>query len=85
MKTLNAPQNELLQKAQQLKARISAGIAAIGTERRTPRYYAESDGDEHRRTFYVLHTCRSTRIDCTSMKEARELAQQLNETGAFSK
>ncbi len=81
---MSAPrQTELVQKAQQLSERVSAGIAAIGAERRKPRYYAESDGDEHRRTFYVLHTCRLTRINCASMKEARELAAQLNETGTF--
>jgi hypothetical protein len=63
---------------------ITRAIAAIGTIRTAPRYFAESDGGycgseaDCPRTFYVCHTHGRERIDCASMKEARELAAKLN-------
>lgn len=63
---------------------ISRAIAAIGTERTKPRYFAESDGgycgseSDCPRTHYVCHTHGRLRIDCSSRKEAREVAAKLN-------
>lgn len=63
---------------------ITRAIAALGTNRTTARYYAESDGGycgseaDCPRAYYVSHSHRLLRIDCASMKEARELALKLN-------
>lgn len=44
-----------------------------------PRWYWESDGDRHARTFYVCHTQKLfARVDCESKEEARETAWILN-------
>jgi len=54
------------------------------TARRPPAIFAESDGGycgseaDGPRTFYVCHTHGRERIDCTSMKQARDLAAKLN-------
>lgn len=63
---------------------ITRAIASIGNAQTAARYYAESDGGycgseaDCPRTFYVCHTHGRARIDCTSMKEAREMAAKLN-------
>lgn len=53
-------------------------IAAIGTGQRPPRWRAESDGDSHAKTFYVVNSYTFERRECDSMREARELAKTLN-------
>ena len=53
-------------------------IAALGTDRRESRWYWESDGEPHARTFYVVHTFKHERHDCASKKEAKTLADKLN-------
>lgn len=65
-------------------ARGNASIAAIGDNRPAPRYYAESDGEPHAKTFYVCHTHGRPRIDCKSMVEARNLADALNTKEYFA-
>jgi hypothetical protein len=57
----------------------TSAIAALGANRTPARYYAESDGDEHARTYYVSHTWGRERIDCVSMASARKLAAELNQ------
>lgn len=43
------------------------------------RWYWESDGDRHARTFYVCHTQKLfARVDCETKDEARETAWILN-------
>jgi hypothetical protein len=53
-------------------------IAAIGTDRPAQKWRAESDGDYHAKTFYVINSHTLERIDCASMADARNLAQQFN-------
>jgi hypothetical protein len=48
-----------------------------------PRFYAESDGDPGRMSYYVVDRYgdplgESGRTDCRSMREARQLAVQWN-------
>jgi hypothetical protein len=57
----------------------SEQIAAIGTvDRPKHRWRAESDGDPHRKVFYVIDSFTLNRRDCASMKDARGLAKELN-------
>lgn len=54
-------------------------IAAIGTvDRPKQRWRAESDGDAHAKTFYVIDSFTLRRHDCASMQEARTKADKLN-------
>lgn len=62
--------------ADQQRAQVALGW--IGANPTPARYYAESDGDPHTKTFYVCHSHRMDRIDCASMHEARQLARRLN-------
>jgi hypothetical protein len=54
-------------------------IAAIGTERRKPRYFAESDGEPHAKTHYVTHTTHLFREDCPTREKAKTRAKELND------
>ena len=65
---------------------FSRGLDAILAQPVPPaRFYAESDGGycgslaDMPRTFYVCYTRNFERIDCESMREAKELAASLNE------
>ena len=58
----------------------TAVIAAIGTfARPKKRWRAESDGDAHAKTFYVIDSFTLRRYEQPSMKKAREAAARLNE------
>lgn len=57
----------------------SEQIAAIGTYPANELYYFESDGEPHAKTHYVVHDTKRFRQDCASRKEAKELAQTLNQ------
>ena len=65
--------------AEEQEAKYKAILAALSEPLPEPRWYWESDGDPHMRTFYVVHTRRLHRIDCGSKKSARELAVKLNQ------
>lgn len=42
------------------------------------RYFPESDGDSHCKTYYVKNTTSLFRQDCASWSEAKKLAEKLN-------
>lgn len=65
--------------AEEQDAKYRVILAALSTPLPEPRWYWESDGDPHRKTFYVVHTRKIHRIDCGSRMEAKELARRLNE------
>ncbi len=53
------------------------GLDSIGPQPAL-RWYAESDGDPHMKTYYATNNYCALRIDCASMKEAREVAKAQN-------
>lgn len=60
----------------------SEQIAALGTGPRPVRWRAESDGDAHAKTFYVVNSFTSERRECGSLHQARKLAAELNTSDA---
>jgi len=53
------------------------GLDSIGAPP-APRYYPESGGEAHARTYYVKHSRTVERIECATRKEASDTAARLN-------